>query len=85
MLSAELAGRLTDAGREVAPRGDTTLVSFFSPDPAAERVRLAEAGVVLRDIPGRPWLRASVGAGNDDSDLERLIDAVRPGAGVSDR
>ena len=29
--------------------------------------------VVLRDIPGRPWLRASVGAWNDEDDLERLI------------
>jgi L-cysteine/cystine lyase len=84
-LSAKLASLLTDAGREVAPRGETTLVSFFSPDPAAERVRLAEAGVVLRDIPGRPWLRASVGAWNDESDLERLVDALPPAAGVSGR
>jgi L-cysteine/cystine lyase len=75
-LSAKLASLLADAGREVAPRGETTLVSFSSPDPAGERVRLSEAGVVLRDIPGRPWLRASVGAWNDESDLERLIDAL---------
>jgi len=75
-LAAQLARGLEGAGREVAPRADTTLVSFASPDPAAERARLAEAGVVLRDIPGRPWLRASVGAWNDEEDLRRLLGAL---------
>ena len=51
-LSAKLASLLADAGREVAPRGETTLVSFASADPAAERVRLAEAGGSCADIPG---------------------------------
>jgi selenocysteine lyase/cysteine desulfurase len=54
----------------------TTLVSFSSPDPLAERERLAEEGIILRDIPGRPWLRASVGAWNDEHDLERLLEAL---------
>ena len=54
-----------EQGREVAPRGPTTLVSFSSPDPEAERTNLAEQGVIVRNIPGRPWLRASVGAWND--------------------
>ncbi len=54
-----------------------TLVTFSSPDPLAERERLAEQGVVLRDIPGRPWLRASVGAWNDEGDLDRLLDALQ--------
>jgi L-cysteine/cystine lyase len=72
-LAARFAELLEDAGREVAPRGPSTLVSFASPDPEAERTRLAELGVVLRDIPGRPWLRASVGAWNDERDLERLL------------
>jgi L-cysteine/cystine lyase len=57
----------------VAPRGATTLVSFPSSDPPAERELLAEHGVIVRNIPGRPWLRASVGAWNDEGDLERLI------------
>jgi L-cysteine/cystine lyase len=60
----------------VAPRDDTTLVSFASPDPPAERARLADAGVIVRDIPGRPWLRASVGAWNDEDDLARLVQAL---------
>jgi selenocysteine lyase/cysteine desulfurase len=60
----------------VAPRGESTLVSFHSPDPLAERTRLVEQGVVLRDIPDRPWLRASVGAWNDEQDIERLLMAL---------
>jgi selenocysteine lyase/cysteine desulfurase len=75
-LAAELADRLQRAGREVAPRASTTLVSFWSPDPEGERERLAQVGVILRDIPGRPWLRASVGAWNDERDLERLLEVI---------
>jgi selenocysteine lyase/cysteine desulfurase len=76
-LAARLAARLAAAGRDTAPRGSSTLVSFASPDPTAERAQLAEQGVVLRDIPGRPLLRASVGAWNDERDLERLLAALR--------
>jgi L-cysteine/cystine lyase len=72
-LAARLAELLAAAGRDTAPRGNSTLVSFASPDPAAERTWLADQGVVVRDIPGRPWLRASVGAWNDERDLERLL------------
>jgi selenocysteine lyase/cysteine desulfurase len=75
-LAGSLAGRLSERGFEVAPRGETTLVSFRVEDPPAVRTRLAEAGVVVRDLPGRPWIRASVGAWNDESDLERLLDAL---------
>jgi selenocysteine lyase/cysteine desulfurase len=76
-LAARLAELLSEHGREVAPRGATTLVSFASEDPAGERERLAEQGVIVRDIPGRPWLRASVGAWNDEDDLRRLLAALR--------
>jgi selenocysteine lyase/cysteine desulfurase len=72
-LAARLAEMLAEHGRESAPRGDTTLVSFPSPDPLAERMRLAEEGIIVRNIPGRPWLRASVGAWNDQDDLDRLV------------
>ena len=75
-LAAHLAELLGERGIGVAPRGESTLVSFERADPEAERVRLAEAGVVLRDIPGRPWLRASVGAWNDEGDLERLLEML---------
>jgi len=72
-LAARLAEMLAAAGRAVAPRGATTLVSFSSEDAVQERAALGQHGVVVRDIPGRPWLRASVGAWNDDGDLERLM------------
>ncbi len=75
-LAARLAELLAEHGREPAPRGPSTLVSFASPDPAAERELLAEHGVIVRDIPGRPWLRASVGAWNDERDLERLVETL---------
>ena len=68
---------LGERGFEVAPRGDTTLVSFTVGDPAAAKERCAEAGVMIRDLPGTSYIRASVGAWNDESDLERLLDAVK--------
>ncbi len=76
-LAERFAEELEDAGRPVTPRGASTLVSFASEDPLAERAQLAEQGVVLRDIPDRPHLRASVGAWNDESDLERLLHGLR--------
>jgi L-cysteine/cystine lyase len=75
-LAARLAVLLAERGREPAPRGDTTLVSFPSPDPPAEQALLAERGIIVRYIPGRPWLRASVGAWNDEEDLDRLLGAL---------
>jgi selenocysteine lyase/cysteine desulfurase len=75
-LAGSLVARLRERGRQVAPRGETTLVSFSSPDPEAERDSLAAQGVILRNIPGRPWLRASVGAWNDERDIERLLDGL---------
>ncbi|HEX5308206.1 MAG TPA: aminotransferase class V-fold PLP-dependent enzyme [Solirubrobacteraceae bacterium] len=76
-LATALVERLQAAGREVAARDPlTTLVSFATPDAEAERDALLAAGVVVRNIPGRPWLRASVGAWNDESDLDRLLAAL---------
>jgi selenocysteine lyase/cysteine desulfurase len=77
-LAARLAEQLSERGIDVAPRGESTLVSFASADPEAERARLADGGVVLRNIPGRAWLRASVGAWNDEGDLERLLEMLSP-------
>jgi selenocysteine lyase/cysteine desulfurase len=76
-LAATLAQLLAEHGREPIPRGASTLVSFPSADPQAERERLARAGVLVRNIPQRPWLRASVGAWNDENDLDRLLAALR--------
>jgi L-cysteine/cystine lyase len=75
-LAARLAAMLVERGRTVAPRGPTTLVAWEDPDPPAARDRLTAAGVIVRDLPGTPLLRASVGAWNDESDLERLLAAL---------
>jgi L-cysteine/cystine lyase len=75
-LAAQLASQLEESGREVAPRADTTLVSFTSADAEHEPAQLAESGCIVRNIPGRPWLRASVGAWNDEDDLDRLLAAL---------
>jgi selenocysteine lyase/cysteine desulfurase len=78
-LAALLADRLASGGRIVAPRGPTTLVAFESADPELELARLTDAGVIMRGLPGTPWLRASVGAWNDEHDVQRLLDIVTPG------
>jgi L-cysteine/cystine lyase len=75
-LADRFAARLAEAGHTVAPRGRSTLVAFEYPEPAEARQRLAEAGIAVRDLPGFPYLRASVGAWNDESDLERLRAAL---------
>jgi L-cysteine/cystine lyase len=72
-LANALAETLAELGREVQPRGRSTLVSWRDDDCEATAERLREAGVLVRFIPGRGLVRASVGAWNDESDLERLV------------
>jgi L-cysteine/cystine lyase len=72
-LAAQLATALADRGHAVAARGETTLVAFSCVDAKDERDRLAERGVIVRDLPGRGQLRASVGAWNDEHDVDRLL------------
>src|SRR5215211_386636 len=76
VLAGTLAERLADRGRTVAPRGHTTLVSWEEDDPEAARDRLRDAGVVVRNLPGTPYVRASVGAWSSEDDLERLLEAL---------
>ena len=75
-LAASLARALAERGRTVARRDATTLVAWEEADPTAAVARLGEAGVTLRDLPGTPYLRASVGAWNDEDDLDRLLGAL---------
>jgi L-cysteine/cystine lyase len=75
-LAATLAERLTATGRIVAPRGSTTLVSWEEDEPEAARDRLASEGIIVRFLPGTQYVRASVGAWNDEGDLERLLAAL---------
>jgi L-cysteine/cystine lyase len=70
---------LREAGEEVVvPEERATLVSWRAPADASAGVvrQLAEAGVIIRDLPGRGLLRASVGWWTSDDDLDRLVAAL---------
>ncbi len=57
--------------------GQSTLVSFTPHgDPAETVERLAERGVVVREIPGSGLVRVSVGYWTSDDDLDRLLSAL---------
>ncbi|MDX6682864.1 MAG: L-cysteine/cystine lyase [Solirubrobacteraceae bacterium] len=75
-LAQSLAESLAERGRRVVARDRTTLVSWHDDDPVTTKDRLVAAGVVVRDLPGTGLLRASVGAWNDEGDLERLLAAL---------
>jgi L-cysteine/cystine lyase len=75
-LAARLAEMLAKRGRQVAPRGASTLVSWHSDTAADDVVRLASEGIVVRDLPGRGLVRASVGGWATEDELERLASAV---------
>ena len=75
-LAATFAERLAAHGRTIAPRDHTTLVAFEDDDPEGTRDRLFAAGVFVRNLPGTPLVRASVGAWSSEDDLERLLAAL---------
>jgi L-cysteine/cystine lyase len=71
-------GVLRDRFELVAGGGESTLVSFVvGDDAAAKAARLYEAGVIVRDLPGTGWLRASCGWWTNGDDLDRLDAALR--------
>ncbi len=74
--AARLADRLLERGLEVAPRGDSTLVSWHADDAEATVNRLAAVGIVVRHLPGLGLVRASVGAWTSDEEIERLAEAA---------
>ena len=78
-MAERLRARLTEAGEDVVvPDDRATLVSWRAPveESAAIVERLADAGVIVRDLPGRGLVRASVGWWTNDDDLERLLAAL---------
>ena len=61
----------------VTASGQGTLVAFHvEGDPAELVTRLYEAGVVVRSVPGEPWIRVSCGWWTSEGDLERLVGAL---------
>jgi L-cysteine/cystine lyase len=75
-LAAGFADTLRERGRTVAPRAETTLVTWEAEGADELPARLAEQDIVVRNLPGTPFVRASIGAWNDESDLERLLAAL---------
>jgi L-cysteine/cystine lyase len=68
---------LAERAEVVTEPGQATLVSFRPRDPAAEVVKaLNDRGVVVRDLPGLGWVRASCGWWTSEEDLERLADGL---------
>ena len=72
-LAASLAERLAERGLEVGPRGRSTLVAWKAEDPEGDVERLAENGLIVRQIPAFGVVRASVGAWTSEDDLDQLI------------
>jgi L-cysteine/cystine lyase len=65
---------LQEYGRDlVTEPGQATLVSWRAEEPETVVGRLAERGVVVRDLPGTGLVRASCGYWTSDDDLERLV------------
>ena len=73
-LAERLADALAAAGHTVAPRGGSTLVSWEASDPEATVQRLAGEGIGIRNLPGTPYVRASVGAWCTEAELDRLAE-----------
>jgi L-cysteine/cystine lyase len=65
---------LAERGHEVVTEpGQATLVTWRAEETEALVGRLAEAGVVVRDLPGLGLVRASCGFWTSGDDLERLV------------
>jgi selenocysteine lyase/cysteine desulfurase len=62
----------------IGARTESTLVSFVPEgEPAAVAARLYGEGVVIRDVPGTGWVRASCGWWTNEDDLDRLVTGLR--------
>jgi L-cysteine/cystine lyase len=78
-MAAHCRTELTAAGYEtVGDAPQATLVSFVPRrDPAETAAELYARGVILRDIPGTGWVRASCGWWNNEDDIHRLLTGLK--------
>jgi L-cysteine/cystine lyase len=76
--AARCREQLHAAGVDVVTEpGQAGLVTFRPEEDAADVARRAyEQGVVVRDLPGTGWVRASCGWWTSDDDVDRLVAAV---------
>jgi L-cysteine/cystine lyase len=73
-MAALCRGALRERFEIVADGEESTLVSFVpAGEPATEAARLYEGGVIVRDLPGTGWLRASCGWWTSGEDIERIL------------
>jgi L-cysteine/cystine lyase len=73
-VAARCRELLLERGADVVTEPDqATLVSLRADDPPALVASLADAGVVVRDLPGTGLVRASCGFWTSEDDLERLV------------
>jgi L-cysteine/cystine lyase len=65
-------------GEVVTESGQGTLIAFAIPesDPKELVARAETEGVVIRELPGTGWLRASCGFWTSEGDLQRLVAAL---------
>ena len=76
-LAATARERLGERFEVVTDADQSTLVSFVvSGEAATVTGHLAQRHVVVRDLPELPWIRVSCGYWNDESDVDRLIEAL---------
>jgi L-cysteine/cystine lyase len=69
-----LRGLLAERYEVITEPDQATLVTWKAGGDSAQTVaRLAAAGVVVRDLPGLGWVRASCGFWTSDEDLDRLV------------
>jgi selenocysteine lyase/cysteine desulfurase len=68
-----LAGRVD----VVTPSGQAGLVTFApAGDPEETASRLYDEGILVRNLPHTPWVRASCGWWTSEDDITRLADAL---------
>ena len=73
-LTAHCRDALASRFEVIGEPGQGTLVSFVAPgEPAELGAKLYERGVIVRDLPGTGWLRASCGWWTNEDDIDRLV------------
>jgi selenocysteine lyase/cysteine desulfurase len=72
-ITEQCRNLLAEKHQVIGEPGQGTLVSFVPPaDPAETVAELYRAGVVVRELPGTGWVRASCGWWTNEDDLDRL-------------
>jgi L-cysteine/cystine lyase len=76
--AARLRDLLAERYEVITEPAQATIVTWKAEGDSGEVVaQLSEAGVILRDLPGLGWLRASCGFWTNEEDLDRLLAALR--------